>query len=99
MNPAVFSPDGDGFNDVTTINLSVFDPDYTAKIVIFDSQGRYVKNLVAGQNIAAQRRFVWNGLDDNGRIVPAGIYVVFVEVFDIQGDIKRFKTAVVVACK
>ena len=99
VDPAVFSPDGDGFNDVTTINLSVFDPDYTAKIVIFDSQGRYVKNLVAGQNIAAQCRFVWNGLDDNGRIVPAGIYVVFVEVFDIQGNIKMFKTAVVVACK
>ena len=67
--------------------------------MIFDSQGKYVKNLVPGQNIASQNRFVWNGLDDNGRIVPAGIYVVFIEVFDIQGDIKRFKKAVVVASK
>ena len=99
ITPEVFSPDGDGYNDVTTINLSVFENDYTAKIMIFDSQGKYVKNLVPGQSIASQNRFIWNGLDENGRIVPAGIYIVFIEMFDIQGDIKRFKKAVVVACK
>ena len=99
MIPPVFSPDGDGFNDVTTINLSDFDVGYTAKITVFDSQGHFVRDLVNCQNIANQSRFVWNGCDDNGRVVPAGIYVVFVEVFDTQGHIKRFKKAVVVAVK
>ena len=99
ITPTVFSPDGDGFNDVTTINLSLFDTGFTAKIMVFDSNGRFVRNLVPGQNIAAQNRFVWNGLDENGRIVPTGIYVVFVEMFDLQGGIKRFKKAVVVANK
>ena len=99
MIPPVFSPDGDGFNDVTTVSLSDFDVGYTAKITVFDSQGRFVRDLVDCQNIANQSRFVWNGCDDNGRVVPAGIYVVFVEVFDTQGHIKRFKKAVVVAVK
>lgn len=99
MVPPVFSPDGDGFDDVTTVNLSDFDKGYTAKIVVFDSQGRLVRTLVNCQSIATQCLFVWNGLDDNGRTVPAGIYVVFVEVFDIQGNIKRFKKAVVVAAE
>ena len=97
--PPVFSPDGDGFNDVTTINLSSFECGYSAKIIIFDSQGRFVRNIVNCQTIASQSVFVWNGLDEKGRIAPPGIYVVFVEVFDIQGDIKRFKKAVVVASK
>ena len=97
--PSVFSPDGDGFNDVTTINLSSFECGYSAKIIIFDSQGRFVRNIVNCQTIASQSVFVWNGLDEKGRIAPPGIYVVFVEVFDIQGDIKRFKKAVVVASK
>ena len=97
--PPVFSPDGDSFDDVTTINLSDIGNGYTAKIHIFDSRGRLVKTLVNCKNIADQSRFVWNGLDDNGNIVPIGIYVVFVEVFDLQGDIKRFKKAVVVAEK
>lgn len=97
--PPVFSPDGDGFDDVTTINLSDIGNDYTAKIHVFDSRGRPVKTLVNCKNIANQSRFVWNGLDDNGNVVPIGIYVVFVELFDLQGDIKRFKKAVVVAAK
>ena len=97
--PAVFSPDGDGFDDVTTLNLSDFDNDYTAKITVFDSQGRHVRDLVNSQNITTNSRFVWNGLDDNGRIVPSGIYIVFIEMFDTHGNIKRFKKAVVVATK
>ena len=96
--PPVFSPDGDGFDDVTTINLSDFEPDYTANIIIFDSQGCFVKKLINCQTMACQNSFIWNGLDDNGKIVPAGIYIVFVEVFDTQGDTKRFKKSVVV-CK
>lgn len=97
--PPVFSPDGDGYDDITIINLSNIGNGYTAKIHIYDSRGRPVKTLVNCKNIADQSHFVWNGLDENGNIVPIGIYVVFIEVFDLQGDIKRFKKAVVVAAK
>ena len=97
--PPIFSPDGDGFDDVTTINLSDIGNDYTAKIHVFDSRGRHIKTLANCKIVADQSRFVWNGLDDDGKIVPIGIYVVFVEVFDLQGDIKHFKKAVVVAEK
>lgn len=97
--PPVFSPDGDGFDDVTTLNFANLDNDYTAKILIFDAHGKLVKNLVNCRNIASKGSFVWNGLDDNGHVVPAGIYVVFIELFDTQGDIIRFKKAVVVAVK
>lgn len=99
VNPPVFSPDGDGFDDVTTINLSSFQNDYTAKIIIFDSDGRHIRNLVNCQNIGNQCGFAWNGLDDNNKVCPPGIYIVYVEVFDTQGDIKRFKKAAVIACK
>lgn len=97
--PPIFSPDGDGFDDVTTINLSHFQNDFTAKIIIFDSQGRLIRNLVNCQNIGNHGSFVWNGLDDNSKVSPPGIYIVYIEVFDTQGDIKRFKKAVVIACK
>lgn len=97
--PQVFSPDGDGFDDVTTINLSMYENGFTAKIQVFDSQGRLVKDLVNCQNVASKSRFVWSGLDDNGNILPAGIYIVFVELFDNQGVVKRYKKAAVIACK
>lgn len=97
--PSTFSPDGDGFDDVTTIHLNDFDNDYTVRITVFDSHGKFVKTLVNNQNLGNQSQFVWNGLDENGSVVPVGIYVVFVETFDIQGDMKVFKKAVVVAAK
>ena len=75
--PSVFSPDGDGFDDVTTINLKDVENDYTARITIFDSQGKFVKTLINNKNIANQNHFVWNGVDENGVIVPVGIYVFF----------------------
>lgn len=72
---------------------------FTAKIQVFDSQGRMVKDLVNCQIVGSKSRFVWSGLDDNDNILPAGIYIVFVELFDNQGVIKRYKKAAVIACK
>lgn len=97
--PQVFSPDGDGFNDITTINLSMNENGFTAKIQVFDSQGRMVKDLVNCQIVGSKSRFVWSGLDDNDNILPAGMYIVFIELFDNQGFIKRYKKAAVIACK
>lgn len=97
--PPVFSPDNDGFDDVTTINLTSFSSDYSASISVLNSQGGFINNLVHGQNIGHQSFFVWNGTDENGKIVPVGIYIIYVELFDTQGVVKRLKKTVVVACK
>ena len=99
INPSVFSPDGDGYDDITTINLKDIGNGFTAKINIFDSHGRLVKTLVNCKNVADQSSFVWHGLDDSGNVAPIGIYIVYVELFDLQGDIKHFKKAVVIASR
>ena len=97
--PLVFSPDNDGFDDVTTINLISYNSDYSAKISVFDAQGSFINLLVHGQNIGHQNLFVWDGKDKNGSIVPVGIYVIYIELFDLQGVVKRIKKAVVVASR
>ena len=97
--PSVFSPDNDGFDDVTTINLTSYSSDYTAKVTVFDSRGGFINFLVLGQNIGHQSLFVWDGTDENGNIVPVGIYIIYIELFDLQGVIERIKKTVVVAEK
>ena len=97
--PPVFSPDNDGFDDVTTINLTSFSSDYSASVLVLNSHGGFINNLVHGQNIGHQSLFVWNGTDENGNIVPVGIYIIYIELFDTQGVAKRLKKTVVVACK
>jgi hypothetical protein len=41
----------------------------------------------------------WDGLDESGRKVPTGIYVIHAEVFNLAGTVKGFKRAVVVATR
>jgi hypothetical protein len=43
---------------------------------VFDVQGRRLRRLVSGDQPAGRRRVVWDGLDDAGRRVPSGLYVL-----------------------
>lgn len=97
--PPIFSPDGDGFDDIAGIHYKLDDSGFTINITVYDSFGRFTKK-VADNNLAATNgHFSWDGTDSNGNIVPPGIYVVFTEIFDLHGVVKRFKNAVVVATK
>jgi flagellar hook assembly protein FlgD len=41
---------------------------------IFDAQGGAVRSLLEGSHAAGDRRVVWDGRDERGRIVGAGVY-------------------------
>ena len=41
---------------------------------IFDAQGRNVRNLYKGRMEAIRHEIVWNGKDETGQIIPAGVY-------------------------
>jgi len=97
--PKIFSPDGDGFEDITAIYYEFQEAGYTLNINIFDSEGRFKKRLTDNCLAATNGHFVWDGIDSNGHVVSPGIYIVFTEIFNLQGVVKRFKNAVVVVQK
>lgn len=97
VTPAVFSPDNDGFNDFAIIDCQLPEPGYVANIRVFDANGHNVRRLVQNATLSATGRFRWDGLDDNGHKLPVGIYVVFTELFNLQGKTKKFKQAVTLA--
>ncbi|MGI8633946.1 MAG: gliding motility-associated C-terminal domain-containing protein, partial [Segetibacter sp.] len=99
ITPKTFSPDNDGFEDFTTIHIKLADPNYVANITIFDALGRPVKNLAKNATLSSISSFRWDGLDDKLRKVPVGIYVVYIEAFNLNGKKKSFKNTVVVAAK
>jgi hypothetical protein len=45
-------------------------------VVLFDASGRIVRRLHDGDLPAGETSFSWNGRDDAGRVVPAGVYLV-----------------------
>ncbi|MBI5539894.1 MAG: lamin tail domain-containing protein [Bacteroidia bacterium] len=99
VEPEVFSPDNDGYNDLLNIRYKFEEPGYVANVTIFDARGRKVKLLVSNELLAIEGYFTWDGLNDANQKVALGVYVVFVEVFNLNGNTKHFKKACVVASK
>jgi len=99
-SPNPFSPDGDGFEDVTMISVRPGSGSALARVRIYDVQGRLVRTLTAGGFIGPEGSFAWNGYDDRGRKAPIGIYVVVVDTLNGGGDASSsFRAVVVVAGK
>ena len=98
LSPAkIFSPDNDGTDDFLTINYTMTELGYVANITIFDAGGRPVKNLAKNATLGLKGSFRWDGLDDKMNKLPIGTYVVFTEVFNLNGKKRAFKNAVVLA--
>jgi len=95
--PEVFSPDNDGIDDVLSINYRFDTPSLTGEVIIFDSSGRKIKNLVRQQIFSAEGTIFWDGSDDRGRKASTGIYVVYFQVYNSNGVHKIFKIPCVLA--
>lgn len=97
VTPKVFSPDNDGRDDVASIQYEVTEPGYVANIIIFDAAGRPVRNLVRNGTLSLNGYWNWDGLDDKGNKLPVGNYILFTELFNLQGKKQRFKNNIVLA--
>lgn len=97
ISPAVFSPDGDGFNDIASITYNLPQNGFVANITIFDATGRPVKNLVRNATTSTSGYWNWNGLNDKNNPLPIGTYIVLSEFFNLQGKKQVYKNTVVLA--
>lgn len=99
LHPEIFSPDNDGFEDVLNISYKMDTPGYVANISLFDAQGRLVNRLIRNELLGTEGTFSWDGTNENREKVPVGVYVVFFEVFQLDGTVKALKKTCVVAAK
>jgi hypothetical protein len=78
VDPDPFSPDGDGFEDVTAIKYDVPEAE-GLELVIYDIAGRKVRTIFdTGASIPGE--FIWDGRGDDGRTLPVGIYIIYARV-------------------
>ena len=99
LSPEVFSPDNDGWDDVLNISYRFDVPSLTGEVIIFDSAGRKIKQLLRQQLLAAEGTIIWDGSDDKGRKVLTGVYIVYFQAYNSDGIRKIFKIPCVVAGK
>ncbi|MCD6018190.1 MAG: hypothetical protein K0S53_1311 [Bacteroidetes bacterium] len=98
QNP-LFSPDNDGYNDVLNISYKLDESGKAANIFIYDSRGRQVRHLVRNEQLSIEGVISWNGINDDNEKAPIGIYVVYVELFNLDGKINKYKLSCTLAGK
>jgi len=97
VDPKMFSPDSDGFQDVVSISLNLTSVDNVIDIEIFDNRGRLIRLLEDNFFAGNQSTFFWDGINDDGEKAAIGTYVILISVLDEQGDGQQFKEVVVLA--
>jgi hypothetical protein len=95
LDPETFSPDNDGWDDVLNIHYHFDQSGYNATIRVFDSQGRLTRLLIQNELLGTEGTFSWDGLTDDHRKASIGIYIIYFEVFDLDGNIKKYKKTAV----
>ena len=91
MSTAIFTPNDDLVNDVTTISYDLLEITSTAAISveISDLAGRVVREIFAGQASIGHYEWEWDGADDGGRVVPPGVYLYSVRADTDQEQVNR----------
>lgn len=98
VEPSPFSPDGDGWEDFTRIGIRTGRAASSIAVWVYDATGRFVRSLADGLPVGSETSLVWDGRNEDGRRLAAGIFIVYVEAVDTRvGDVRTFKAPVVVA--
>jgi hypothetical protein len=99
ISPQTFAPDNSGIDDELLVNYSMPEPGYIANIRIYDSHGRFVCNVQNNVLLGANGSFKWNGLNSKQQKVNVGVYIVYIEYFNLQGEVTKIKKTCVVAAR
>lgn len=92
-----FSPDEDGFEDILVINYEVDQVGYVLNARIFDATGRPIRTLLRNELLGNNGTFKWDGTTADGTRARIGIYVLWLELTNANGDVEEMKKAIVVA--
>lgn len=99
VEPEVFTPNEDGFDDFCLIHYNNGNIGEVATIRIFDPLGRETKLIAQNHSLGATNTWKWNGTNNNFEKADVGIYIVLFEIFDLNGKTHRIKKKVVLGTR
>jgi len=94
--PELFSPDNDGYEDVTTISYTMSKAGFVGNITIYDANGRVIRQLMQNQLLGIKGSISWDGLNNNKEKARIGAYIIYFEYFDLEGNVNATKLPCVV---
>ena len=70
-----------------------------ASVGVYDVKGRLVRQITTNELLSISGYWTWDGLDEYSQKTRIGIYAIIVEIFDLNGNVKKYKLACVVSGK
>lgn len=93
-SPDVFSPDGDGYNDLMHVHYQLTDGNLSGNITVYDAQGHLLRRLLHNGVLGYEGDIEWNGTAENGQKCRSGKYIVTIEAFNTSGKKQNSKKVV-----
>jgi len=78
VQPEVFSPDDDGYNDLLNITITTGSQDWVIGLLITDLQGNRVRILANNDLAGPSVTYTWDGQGEDGSMLPMDFYVVHI---------------------
>jgi len=97
IDPAIFSPDNDGYQDLLTIAYRFERPGYTGTLTVFDLAGRPLRVLLDNALLGLEGAVSWDGIADTGEKGRIGPHVVVLEAYELEGRVVRIRRTITLA--
>ena len=85
ISPTLFSPDEDGVDDLVSFTIQATSRNQQATLIVFDTYGKLITTLVNNSPIGTTQTWFWDGMDKDGKKSAIGIYIVYAELFGLDG--------------
>jgi hypothetical protein len=99
ISPEVFTPDNDGMNDVANVSYKFIEPGYRISIWVYNAAGFKVKQLVNNDLASLDGTYSWDGTTENNLKASSGIYLFYIEIWNLNGTVKRYKKPITIGVK
>ncbi len=99
ISPKVFVPDGPGEANIVKIGYKMVQSGQVGTINIYSVDGQLIRQLCQNAIWGEEGFYIWDGTFSNGSKVRPGYYLVWVEIFGLDGNVRQIKKTVVVGTK
>jgi hypothetical protein len=91
LSSSKITPDNDGYEDFLTIKFNLAGNGNVISLKVFDEAGNYIRKIATNLLAAANTSLIWDGTADDGSLVPTGIYIILINLYDDTGKTERWK--------
>ncbi len=91
LRPKWISPNNDGMDDVLILEYNFDVPGNVLQAFIYDARGAMVKRWLRTALCGRRGMFYWDGMLDSGKRAGYGVYVLYVEYFNGNGEVRKSK--------